>query len=454
MKLKIFLAALISVAVLVAGHYGLFHLDPVALLALPLLGTLIPGGFPGKAMFDLTQAGGEHREDVAPLIEIYSDAETPILTRIGMGEYPAYNIKHEWLEDELIPDTSILQGALAAGVATSTVAVSNVNAFQVGEQIAIGQLPHTENCLVTAVSGGAGTVTLSRGYGATTAVAWASGETILLMGECSIEGDDAPDSQKTNMDRVWNLTTIFNYTIEMTGTRLALIPRHLGDIGDEFAYERRKRMIEALRDLEAQVIVGDFAFAGGAPSQGSATVARTMRGIVNMLRFGVYNNAGALVTPPANCYANAGGINFSFDNWVAQQQSVVYNNGARDASLLVIPPALKLSVSKWKRTAQLVQTTMGTPEQRRITEKIADIDTDYGLVECLMMPRMAFLGNVSLLLSPRQIKVLNLLSRSFFIIPLGMVGDRRREELVGEYTQETKGISQGWHSLVYGWTAL
>jgi hypothetical protein len=147
-------------------------------------------------------------------------------------------------------------------------------------------------------------------------------------------------------------------------------------------------------------------------------------------------------------------VNFTFNNFRAMQQAVVYNNGARRANICVIPPTLKVSVARWKEAAQGTITTQGGVQETVLTQYLTQVETDYGPVYFYMMPRLSVLGNVSLLLSPEQIKVANLTGRSFFTIPLGKTGDRRKEELVGEYTVETKGIDKGWHSLCYNWTAI
>jgi hypothetical protein len=414
----------------------------------------VPQGFPGKAMFDRTQPGGEHAEDVSPLVEIFSPASTPLLARLGMGMRPALNIKHEWLEDELIPDNDTLAAGVAAGDAQ--IRVNTPLAFQVGELIAIGQFPNIENMEITA-NPGTGLLSVTRGYGASSAIAHASGDEILLMGECSIEGDDAPDSQKTNMDRPYNITHIFNYTVEMTGTREALIGQTLGDIGDEWAYTRNKRLQEAMRDLEAAVIASDWRAIPGSVEgfQGSSLQSRSMRGILAYMNNGVVYG-GVANAPPANCLYNAAGANFTFNNFRQFQQQPIYENGAEEgqADLLIIPPALKVSVARWKEVAQGVIQTNASMADSSMAQFVGRIITDFGPVDVVMHSRLRKFGNVSVLLSSRYVKVVNMISRSFFEIPLGAVGDRRQAEIVGEYTLEMMGVDKGYHSVGYNWTAI
>lgn len=455
---------LMVLAVIAALIGLLFHFDQVSIqemaavvLMLPVFGLVLAGGFPGKAMFDTVQPGGEHAEDVSPIVKILSPQITPLLSALGIDPSPITNIRHEWLEDELIPDSTVLQNALAANAADITLNVPDADIFQVGELIAIGQLPDLEVMEVTTVNGVTNQVGVTRGYGENPVVAHASGSYILLAGEHSIEGDDAPDSQKTSMGRPFNIAHIFNYKIEMTGTRESTIPFTLGDIGDEWAYTKQKRIKEFLRDLEAALLFSDWNFVGGVPSLGSATVRRSMRGIINFMRFGVRYNTGGAATPPANCYRNVAAVNFTFDNFRTLQQSVVYNNGAQEgqANLLLISPSLKESMGKWKRGAQGLMVTNTTPESNSITEIVGMIDTDYGTVYVIMVPRLRFIANnASILLCPSMVKPKSYVGRSIFAIPLGKTGDRREEELVGEYGLEMVGITQGWHSLCYNWAAI
>jgi len=461
MRLLVFaiIAAVIAAVIGLLFQQGWIKPDDLGtvVMMLPVMGAVLAGGFPGKAMFDTAQPGGEHAEDVSPMVKILSPSTIPLLSALGIDPRPISNVRHEWLEDELIPDQDTLLNALAvvADGATDTITVANSGIFQVGELITIGQIPNNEVMMVSAIPS-ATTVTVTRGYGECTPVAHASGSDILLAGEVSIEGDDAPDNQNTSMGRPFNISHIFNYKVAMTGTREASIRAHLGDIGDEWNYEKMKRLKEFMRDLEAAILFSDWNMVGGNPTLGSGTVRRSMRGIIPFFQFGLRYNTGGAATVPANCYRNVAGNNFTFDNFRTLQQSVVYNNGAQEgqANLLLIPPALKESLGKWKRGAQGLMTVNTSPDSQRITELVGWIDTDYGTVYVIMVPRLRHFGNVSILLCQEMVRPKSYVSRSIHSIPLGSVGDRKEEELVGEYGLEMVGLTQGWHSLCYGWGAI
>lgn len=425
----------------ITGHADLIWMTP-------LFGLILPAGFPGKAMFDTIQPGGEHAEDVSPLVQILSPLETPLLDFLGIGANPATNIRHEWLEDALIPDQLVLLNNLIADPTDVLVTVADADIFQENEQIQVGK----ELMMVTHVNSITNQITVTRGYGEDVPMVHASGEDIYLMGEVSIEGDLMPNPQNTTMDRLMNISQIFNYGLAMTGTRQATIPFHLGNIGDEWSYEILKRTKEALRDLEQSVIFGDWNLIANVPQLGSATIRRTMRGIYRHLLYGARNTANVQIPTPANCNVNMAGAQFTFDNFRQWMQAAVYGNGARDASLLLIPPALKLSVSKWKRTAQGIVTPTIPVDQTQLTEIVDVIETDYGRVAVMMVNRLP--ADVAMLLCPKLVKPLNYTGRSFFIKQMGVYGDLDAKELIGEYTMEMVGVTKGYHCLAQNWIPI
>lgn len=406
-------------------------------------GLILGQGWPGKCIEDGTQPGSEHAEDVSPLVKIFSVMETPLLDLLGLAPDPAKNIRFDWLEDQLIPDTDVLIANLNATDATTVIPVNDASIYQDHELINIGW----EVCEITAVDEAADTITVTRGYGEEPAAIHASGETIRLLGEVSPEGGEAPVPQNDAMERPWNLCQIFNYSVAMSGTRKALIPYHLGDIGNEWDYTVQKRVKEALRDLEATIIFGDWRFAGGLPVQ---TPRRTMRGIVNFLRHGIRLANGTAVATPADCNRDMTGTAFTLDNFRDNQQAMVYNHGAREANILLVSPDLKVSVSRWKRLAAGVTMTTQPQDQRTLTEVLTVVETDWGPVFVVMVHRLP--ARTSILLSAGLVRPKQLVGRSFKLIDIGNTGDYTKKELVGEYSLEMSGASKGYHSLCYNWT--
>src|SRR5580765_1863108 len=60
--------------------------------------------FTGRAVYDNFTSIAE---DVSDIIGMISPSETPLLDVLGDADRPARNVLHEWLEDELNPNTIV-----------------------------------------------------------------------------------------------------------------------------------------------------------------------------------------------------------------------------------------------------------------------------------------------------------------------------------------------------------
>ena len=162
--------------------------------------------FTGKATYSAGAGLPELAEDVSDIIGIVSPYETPLLDHLGDGQRSATSTVHEWLEDELLPNTDELLASITDD--QPGIEVANVDRFRVGDQIQIeGQ---REVMLVTELVPGDDTVMVVRGYGGTPAEQ-ASGETpIRILGNAALEGAEAPEARFTNRKRKY-LATVFNW---------------------------------------------------------------------------------------------------------------------------------------------------------------------------------------------------------------------------------------------------
>lgn len=89
-----------------------------------------------------------------------------------------------------------------------------------------------EVMLVTNVAGVS--LTVARGYGATTAESLVNNSVIRILGNASLEGDDAATARFTNRVRKSNYTQIFAATVEVSGSELAV--RRVG-VKNELNYQ-------------------------------------------------------------------------------------------------------------------------------------------------------------------------------------------------------------------------
>src|SRR4051794_34554684 len=229
--------------------------------------------FTGKATYSAGSTLPEVAEDVSDLVAIASPHETPLLDALGDAVRPSRSTVHEWLEDTLLPTTDTINDSTYADPLVDTqFVVQNISRFHAGDQIQTDN--SAEVMLVTAVNTGTSTLTVVRGYGATTGAALANGLTIHIIGNAALEGDTADAARFTARTRKTNYTQIFSSTVEVSGSELAV--RQIG-VQDELDYQKQQRLRELLRDLENCVINGRSA---SASPEGSASIRRTMKGIV------------------------------------------------------------------------------------------------------------------------------------------------------------------------------
>ncbi|MEX0886048.1 MAG: DUF5309 family protein [Phycisphaeraceae bacterium] len=226
--------------------------------------------FTGKATYSAGSGLPELAEDVSDIIGIVSPYETPLLDHLGDAQRSAASTVHEWLEDELLPNTDELVDAITDS--QPGLIVANVERFRVGDQVQIEG--KREVMLVTELVPNDDTVTVVRGYGGTEAETASGGATIRILGNAALEGADAPEARFTNRRRQLNYTQIFTSTVEVSGSQLAA--RQVA-IDDEMDYQKQERLRELLRDLENCVING---VAATDDAHGGASTRRTMRGIL------------------------------------------------------------------------------------------------------------------------------------------------------------------------------
>jgi Family of unknown function (DUF5309) len=193
--------------------------------------------FTGKATYTAGAALPEIAEDASDLVGINSPHETPLLDALGDPARSARSTVHEWLEDALLPNTDRVNDATYANALTDTTfVVENGSRFRVGDQIRLEG--KAEIMLVTAVNSGTNTLTVTRGYGGSTAEALADDLVVHILGNAALEGDDASSARFTARSRKTNYTQIFAATVEVSGSELAV--RQLG-VADELDYQKSRK---------------------------------------------------------------------------------------------------------------------------------------------------------------------------------------------------------------------
>ena len=378
--------------------------------------------FTGKATYSAGTNLPELAEDVSDLIGIVSPYETPLLDAIGDPLRQAQSTYHEWLEDSLVPNKdTISDGSISDPDGETSFDVANGDRFRTGDQIQVAGAK--ELMLVSGVSGN--TITVVRGYAGTSAENIATGQVINILGNAALEGDDKPAARFTNRIRCGNYTQIFTASVEVSGTNIAA--SHLG-LSDEMDYQKSERLREMIRDLENTVING------GQPSanpQGSASVRRSMKGILPHIATHLYNTSDSGF--PAGT-----ALTEEIINYVLRQ---IWENSSGSVDLIVVGGYQKRKINSFLTASR----SFGASDTA-YTDMVSVYESDFGV--CRIVTSRYVPQDAVLLLDSSRIGVLPLAGRSFQFKPLASSGDYECGQLIGEYTLEFK--NEAAHGLIRG----
>jgi hypothetical protein len=208
------------------------------------------------------------------MIEPYNIA-TYLALGTDVGKFNMTNREgkvYEWLEDTFAPSTTTLNTAAMQTNTTTAVTLTpaSLTLLQPGDILLIG----TEQLWVSAVSSGVATV--ARGWGGTTHATHTSGDTVTVIGRARIDGDDADDSNSTEVSSNYNYTQILQKTINVARTKERLAEYGVASWED---YQIDKAMKELMMFLNKVPFYGKRAAAAADGGAGSATVARTAGGL-------------------------------------------------------------------------------------------------------------------------------------------------------------------------------
>jgi hypothetical protein len=336
------------------------------------------------------------KQSVVDEILLLNGHQTPLLSLLGFSE-AVTQTTHQWFEDEMIADESTVAGAVT-NVATSVV-VANAEPFRVGHVVKVGE----ELLLVTAVSGT--TLTVVRGYAATTAAAIADLAKIEVQFVEGAEGADARSARFKARVAKSNKTQIFDDSIEISGSAEAVQQYGINDL---YEYEKQKKQLELALQLEKALING-VSYENGQ--------IRQMKGIRQFIATNVDNVAGALTMDAVNNLAQK-----------------IYEAGgfATGGDYKVIVGA------KQKRKLSALDTNkvqIGRAENAR-GEVVDTLINDFGQFEIALNNNLA--ADELLFVDANRVAVRPLVGREFFHKFLGDKGDFVAGMLVGEYTLEFK----------------
>lgn len=378
--------------------------------------------FTGKATYTAGATLPEIAEDVSDIVSIISPYETPLLDHLGEPARAAASTYHEWLEDELLPNSdAVTAGADPEGA--TTFSVSNASCFRPGDQVqADGS---GELMLVESVDAGADEITVSRGYGGTVPEDLIAEQPLRILGNAALEGDDSPAARFTSRIRRGNWTQIFTAGIRVSGSDLAV--RKLS-VSDEMDYQKQERLREMLRDLENTVVNG---IAPAATPEGSATVRRTMRGIIPSIASNVF-------VPGAEAFPSDQDLTEAQLNLALR---TIWENAASRVDTIVVGGYQKRRINSFITSARGY-----APSDSAFRDMVSVYESDFGVARVVLCRSVP--ADTVLLLDSSRIDVLPLAGRSFHYKPLASAGDYEAGEVIGEYTLEFR--NEAAHGLIRG----
>lgn len=376
--------------------------------------------FTGKATYSAGTALPELAEDVCDVIGIVSPYETPLLNALGDPLREARSTNHEWLEDDLLPNKDAVDDATWSDPATDTqFDVEHGSRFRVGDQIQVEA--SEELMLVTAVD--TDTLTVVRGYGGTTAENLADNQVVNILGNAALEGSDKPSARFTNRVRQSNYTQIFTATVEVSGSDMAA--KQLG-LADEMDFQKGERLRELLRDLENTVLNGTRPVS---TPQGSGTVRRTMKGIVQHLSSNLFHTGDSSFPTGAD-------LDEAKVNYVLRK---IWESSSGNVDLIVVGGFQKRKINAFCSDSR----SYGAND-KTFTDMVGIYESDFGV--CRIVTTRWLPQDAALFLDSSRISVLPLAGRSFHFKPLASGGDYECGELIGEYTVELR--NEAAHGLI------
>jgi len=386
--------------------------------------------FTGKATYTGGAGLPELAEDVSDIIGIVSPHETPLLDHLGDPGRSAMSTVHEWIEDTLLPNASAVdQTSFTPSATTETqIVVDDIGVFREGDLVRPGG--SGEVMLVQSVDTGTDTITVGRGYGATTAVALADDMELDVLGNAALEGSDAPEARFTNRVRRSNYTQIFTAGIDVSGSLQAA---RAHGISDEVDYQKQERMRELLRDLENCVLNG---VAPASDAQGSSSVRRSMNGVIRSMSTNLFTPGSGAI--PDGDGAGDDALNEAVLN-AALKEIWDQSNGGVDT--IVVGGAQKRRINAFATESRAY-----LPDDQTYSDMISVYESDFGVCRVILSRWVP--SDAVLLLDSSRISVMPMQGRSFHFKPLAATGDSFSGQVIGEYTLEFK--NENAHGLVSG----
>lgn len=233
------------------------------------------------------------------------DAALLSFLKIAKGKtLAATNPKFEWMEDGLAPRWDAVNNGAGYADNATTIVVDNGSYFAANDLV---KVPRTgEVMLVTNIS--TNTLTVTRGYGVTTAAALVDNDPLVIIGNVNEEFATMRTMKTTGLTPMYNYTQIWRTPFGVS--RTAQNTKLYGP--KELSYQQMKKGIEHKKDIERSLIFGERK-----EDTSGAHPKRATGGLLSFLTANNYDAGGALTQS-------------EFDNNISE---VVFKYGSKDKIL-------------------------------------------------------------------------------------------------------------------------
>ncbi len=345
---------------------------------------------------------------ITDYITLIDPADAPFVEAMGgldggAKKFRFVNFPHtkvEWIEDTREPLAVGLNTAMNNSVTTAVLLAASANMVQVGQILLFAD--GAEQMWVSAVASDGVTLTVSRGYGGTTATAQVvnNNTAIEILGIARLEGAESHGLGYTVRSTNYNHTQIMQREVKVSRSQNQISQY---GIREEFDYQSNKAIPHLMRLIEKGVYKGTR-------SAGSSAAPRSFGGLGTFVTNNAINSGSAAVTQA------------KFENAL----KAAYLDGGKPSKAFVSPSNMQV-IKNFYDSANFLRVDT---KEKTVGMTIEKIITPYGTVD-LIMDRWAPDSTIYIL-DPEHVGFITYYP--FTSEPLAKTGDYQRGEVVGEFT--------------------
>lgn len=352
------------------------------------------------------------QQDMADLIRALSPKETPFLDWLGDPDRFATNIKHEWDQDNLLPNFVVASTAINSASADTAFQINGLGlSLNVGQLIE-NQSANPEVMQITSIVG-ANSIVCKRNYDGSAVGSLAPGGSLYVREAAGVEGADHSGADTRRLGTK-GANTVGLFRIELSQSATAGVVSQFGN--NSMAARKAKGVIDMLHQIEKGALRGVLN-AGNSLATNSTT--RTMKGLRSFITS--VNSTVAANSFAANPHLYLGNV------W--QQAFANGANVGAETWGIVAGPTFYANICDLNDTKVSVE--QGTEEFKRVVRMY---EGPFGRAQVFLS---RVLPDTELILAPRErLAVLPLNGRSVSIDDMAKTGDNEKALITGEYTLE------------------